>query len=225
MRSGEQAALAADLLAFMDALGIRNAVLGGFDWGGRAACIVSALWPERVIGLVTCGVAYNIQNPLAFQQPSSPEKEARAWYVYYFHTARGRQALAGGAKDLCRYLWRTWSPDWDFSEEVFLRTAKAFENSDFAAVVEHSYRHRTGEVQGDPRYEEIEHKLCEKPLIHVPAIVLLGAGDGVTCAEDSADDDKMFTCLTEKKILPGIGHDVPQEAPEQFAKAIVKLCR
>lgn len=223
MRSGEQAALAADLLAFMDALGIRRAVLGGFDWGGRAACIVSALHPERVIGLVTCGAAYNIQNPLAFRKAWDPDREARSWYVYYFHTARGRQALTGGAKDLCRYLWRTWSPDWEFPEETFLRSAEAFENPDFASVVEHSYCHRTGEVQGDPRYEEMEQKLCSRPPVTVPAVILLGAADTVTCPEYSADDDRMFTCLVEKKILPGIGHNVPQEAPKAFAEAVVRL--
>lgn len=223
MRSGEQAALSSDLLAFMDALGIEKAILGGFDWGGRAACIVSALWPERVIGLVTCGVAYNIQNPLAFRNPSAPDREARAWYVYYFHTARGRQALSGGAKELCRYLWKTWSPDWKFSEETFLHSAEAFENPDFSAVVEHSYCHRTGETEGDPQYKEMEQKLSERPQIHVPSVILLGETDGVTCPEDSAADDQMFTNLIGKKILPGIGHNVPQEAPSVFAQAINTL--
>lgn len=223
MRSGEQAALAADLLAFMDGLGIQKAVLGGFDWGGRAACIVSALWPDRVLGLVTCGAAYNIQNPALFRENADPDREARSWYVYYFHTARGRKALAGGAKDLCRYLWETWSPDWNFSEEVFLKTAKAFENPDFAALVEHSYCHRTGEAQGDPRYEEMENRLCRKPKIKVPSMILLGSGDQVTCPAYSADDDRMFSRLIEKKILPGVGHNVPQEAPAAFAKAIAEL--
>lgn len=223
MRSGEQAALAADLLAFMDALKIPKAILGGFDWGGRAACIVSALWPERVIGLVTCGVAYNIQDPLAFRNASEPEREARSWYVYYFHTARGRQALSGGAKALSRYLWRTWSPDWEFSEETFLRSAKAFENPDFAADAEHSYCHRTGEAHGDPRYEDIERKLCAAPQITVPSVILLGGTDGVTLPEYSENKDRMFTCMVRKEILPGIGHNAPQEAPAAFAEAIAEL--
>ena len=135
-----------------------------------------------------------------------------------------RQALSGGARDLTRFLWRTWSPTWEFAEETFLKTAESFDNPDFAAVVRHSYMHRTGEIEGDPRYADLEEALCAQPQIRVPAVILPGEEDTVTCPGYSADDDRKFTQLLEKKILPGVGHDVPQEAPGAFAQA-VHICR
>jgi pimeloyl-ACP methyl ester carboxylesterase len=142
-RSGQQAALGADLLALMDALNIPSAVLAGFDWGGRAACIVAALWPERVRGLVSCDTGYNIQNIASAGNPVAPEDEYRYWYQYYFHSERGRAGLTQNRKELCRLLWRLWSPLWVFDDATFAQTAAAFENPDFVEIVIHSYRHRT----------------------------------------------------------------------------------
>ncbi|MEM6422661.1 MAG: alpha/beta hydrolase, partial [Pseudomonadota bacterium] len=148
-RSGEQAVLAADMRALMDALGIERAVLGGYDWGGRACCIIAALWPERVVGLVS-GNAYNIQNIPASGRPADPAEERRLWYQYFLHGERGRRALIDDRRAFGRYLWTLWSPTWAFDDAVFEATAPAFDNPDFVEVVVHSYRHRYGLVPGDP---------------------------------------------------------------------------
>jgi len=148
-RSGEQAALGADFLALMDALEIDRAVLAGYDWGGRAACIISALWPERVVALVS-GNSYNIHNVPHSWEPMPPEEEQMLWYQYYFHSQRGRRGLERNRRDLTRYMWRLWSPNWDFDEATFARSAEAFDNPDFVNVVIHSYRVRFGLVPGDP---------------------------------------------------------------------------
>ncbi|HUZ64916.1 MAG TPA: alpha/beta hydrolase, partial [Acetobacteraceae bacterium] len=152
MRSGQQAALGADLLALLDALGIPRAVLAGYDWGGRAACIVAALWPERVSGLVSIG-GYNIQDIAGSAVPLAPEQEYRFWYQYYFHSERGRAALQADRRGVCRLLWRLWSPAWNFDETTFARSAASFDNPDFVDVVVHSYRHRFGYAAGDPAYD------------------------------------------------------------------------
>ncbi|MBE7248866.1 MAG: alpha/beta fold hydrolase, partial [Actinomycetospora chiangmaiensis] len=162
-RSGEQAALGADLLAFLDALGIERAVLAGYDWGGRAACVVSALWPERARGLVSCGVGYNIQNIPVAGRPAAPEAEHRLWYQYYLHGERGRAGLAENRDAFCRLLWQLWSPTWAFEAATFAETAQSFDNPDFVDVVVHSYRHRFGLVPGDPALGEIEAQLAAQP--------------------------------------------------------------
>ncbi len=163
-RSGEQAALGVDLLDFMDALKIERAVLGGYDWGGRAACIVAALLPERVVALVS-GNSYNIQSIAHAMEPASPSEEAAFWYQYYFHSERGRRGLTKNRREMARLLWRMWSPNWAFDDATFDRTASAFDNPDFVAVVIHSYRHRYGLAPGagDPRYDEIEMGLAAQP--------------------------------------------------------------
>ena len=148
-RSGEQAALGADLLALMEALKIERAVLGGYDWGGRAACVVAALWPERAVALVS-GNSYNIQNIARAMEPASPAEEVAFWYQYYFHSERGRRGLTKNRREIARLLWRMWSPNWAFDEATFERTATAFDNPDFVDVVIHSYRHRYGLAPGDP---------------------------------------------------------------------------
>ncbi len=174
-RSGEQAALGADLLALMDALKIERAVLGGYDWGGRAACVVAGLWPERVDALVS-GNSYNIQSIAHAMEPASPAEEAAFWYQYYFHSERGRRGLTKDRREIARLLWRMWSPTWAFDDATFDRTASAFDNPDFVAVVIHSYRHRYGLAPGagDPRYDEIEMALAAQPPIAVPAITIDG---------------------------------------------------
>ncbi|TXN04714.1 alpha/beta hydrolase [Methylobacterium sp. WL64] len=223
-RSGEQAALGADLLAFLDALGIGRAVLAGYDWGGRAACVVAALWPERATGLVSCGLGYNIQNIQASAQPASPEAEHRLWYQYYLHGARGRAGLAANRAQFCALLWRLWSPTWSFSEETFAQTARSFEeNSDFVDVVVHSYRHRFALVPGDPALAGIEARLAAQPDITVPSVVLLGADDGVGPPSQKDTDARHFTGPYRRVIVAGVGHNFPQESPEAFAEAVLGL--
>lgn len=222
-RSGQQAALGADLLALMDALAIPEAVLAGYDWGGRAACIVSALWPERVKGLVSCGDGYNIQNIARAANPAPPHEEARYWYMYYFHTERGRAALQTNRAELCRFIWSLWSPGWDFDDATFARSAGAFDNPDFVEIVIHSYRHRFGGVPGDPALDGVEDKLAAQPDITVPTIILQGADDTVDPPEKEDLAKRHFTGPYERKIIDGTGHNPPQEAPSVFADAVRKL--
>jgi pimeloyl-ACP methyl ester carboxylesterase len=223
-RSGEQAALGQDLKELLDALGIQKAVLGGYDWGGRAACVVSALWPDRVAGLVSCG-GYNIQDiPNSFK-PADPEQEARYWYQYYFHTERGRNGLVQKRREISRLLWKMWSPTWTFDDATFDRTAASFDNKDFVDVVIHSYRHRTGNAVGDPRYASVEAQLAAQPKITVPAINMHGAADGVQPASMSESHGKHFTGPYQRRVLENVGHSPPQEAPREFADAILQLCK
>ncbi|HOA94369.1 MAG TPA: alpha/beta hydrolase [Quisquiliibacterium sp.] len=222
-RSGQQAALGADLRALLDALSIDQAVLAGFDWGGRAACIVSALWPERVRGLVTCG-GYNIQDIAASVAPAPPENEHRHWYQYYFHGARGRAGLARNRHDLCRLLWSLWSPDWRFDDATYRRSAAAFDNPDFVDVVIHSYRHRFALVAGDPAVEDLETALAAQPPITVPTVSIDGASDGVAAPGGTAHHARRFSGPFMHQTLPAVGHNAPQEAPEAFAAAVLSLC-
>jgi pimeloyl-ACP methyl ester carboxylesterase len=222
LRSGQQAVLAHDLLAFMDALAIRNAVLAGFDWGGRAACIVSALWPRRARGLVTVN-GYNVHDIPNSGQPHAPESEYRHWYQYYFHSERGRAGLAKNRRELCKLLWRLWSPNWRFDDATYARTAASFDNPDFVDVVIHSYRHRYALAPGDPAVEETEHRLTAQPPITVPTIVIEGGGDGVMGVGGTAHHKRHFTGKYERRDIPRIGHNPPQEAPREFADAVLAL--
>ncbi|RVU37781.1 alpha/beta hydrolase [Hwanghaeella grinnelliae] len=217
-RSGEQAALGADLLALMDALRIERAVLGGYDWGGRAACIVSALWPDRVQALVT-GNSYNIQNIAKSWEPAPAAEEATFWYQYFFHSERGRRALQRDRRDINRLLWKMWSPTWNFDEETFERSAVSFDNPDFVDVVIHSYRHRYGLVPGDPAVAHIETQLVAQPPISVPAISIDGDVDGVNAG--TADHAGKFTGKHEHRVFRQAGHNLPQERPEDWAVAVL----
>jgi len=220
-RSGQQAALGADLLALLDALAIDQALVAGYDWGGRAACIVAALWPRRVRGLVSVN-GYNVQDIARSAAPATPDKEYRLWYQYYLHGERGRAGLAAHRREFARLLWRLWSPRWDFGDTDFDRTAPAFENPDFVDVVVHSYRHRFGLVDGDPAVEDIERRLAAQPPITVPAITLDGDADGVT--PDGTPPAGRFTGRHEhRRVDGGIGHDLPQEAPQAFAQAVLDV--
>jgi pimeloyl-ACP methyl ester carboxylesterase len=221
-RSGQQAALGNDLRELMDALQIPRALLAGYDWGGRAACVVAALWPERAIGLIT-GNAYNIQDIANANKPQAPQQEARFWYQYYFHTERGRAGLEQNRRALCRLLWRLWSPHWDFDEATFEKSAASFDNPDFVAVTIQSYRHRYGSAPGDPALDEIERRLAAQPKITVPAIALQGEADGVLGPELSQGHARQFTGRYERRVLPRIGHNPPQEAPGAFADAVLAL--
>jgi pimeloyl-ACP methyl ester carboxylesterase len=223
-RSGQQAALGQDLKELLDALGIQQAVLGGYDWGGRAACVVSALWPERVTGLVSC-TGYTIQDIANSSRPADPEQEARYWYQYYFHTERGRNGLTRKRREISRLLWKMWSPTWAFDDATFGRTAGSFDNADFVDVVIHSYRHRTGNAAGDPRYASVEAQLAAQPKITIPTINLHGAVNGVTPAGMSEGHGKYFTGPYQRRVLENVGHNPPHEAPQAFADAILQLCK
>jgi pimeloyl-ACP methyl ester carboxylesterase len=221
-RSGQQAALGLDLLQLMDALAIPSALLAGYDWGGRAACIVAALWPGRARGLVTA-TGYNVQNIAASAKPADPEQELRFWYQYYFHTERGRAGLAANRRAFCRLLWRLWSPAWTFDEATFERSAASFDNPDFVDVVIQSYRHRYGYAAGDPALESIEGQLAAQPKITVPTISLHGGADGVAPTEQSVPHARFFTGRYERREVPGVGHNMPQEHPTSFAQALLDL--
>ena len=221
-RSGQQAALGADLLSLLDALQIEQAVLGGYDWGGRAACIVAALYPARARGLVSVN-GYNIQNISTAMRPDSPEKEYRYWYQYYFHSERGRAGLTDNRREFCRLLWSLWSPTWRFDDATYARSATAFDNPEFVDVVIHSYRHRFGLVGGDPQFEEMERRLSAMPSITVPTITLDGDADGVSPPGGRQASLKRFSGRHENRVVPNAGHNLPQEAPEAFASAVLDI--
>jgi pimeloyl-ACP methyl ester carboxylesterase len=223
-RSGQQAALGNDLRELMDALAIKRAVLAGYDWGGRAACIIAALWPERAIGLVS-GNSYNLQNIPAAMKPAAPAQEHRLWYQYYFHSERGRAGLTADRGAFCRLLWTLWSPLWAFDEATFARTAASFDNPDFIAVTIQSYRHRYGYAAGDPVLEPIERQLAAQPKIAVPTIALQGEADGVHPPEASEHHATYFTGPYQRRLLPRVGHNPPREAPQAVADAILELIR
>jgi pimeloyl-ACP methyl ester carboxylesterase len=212
--SGQQAALAADLLALLDALQIERALLGGYDWGGRAACIVAALYPERVQGLVTVN-GYNIQDIAASGKPALPENELRHWYQYYFHGERGRAGLTENRRALCRLLWTLWSPTWRFDDVCYARTAASFDHPDFVDVVIHSYRHRYALVAGDPRYDAMERQLAAQPPISVPAISLDGSTDGVMGIGGTAHHAPHFTGPYEHRVI-----EPEASAPDESAPSL-----
>jgi len=221
-RSGEQAALGADLLALMDALAIPRAVLAGYDWGGRAACVVAALWPERCAGLVSFN-SYNIQNIAQAMEPDTPANEHSLWYQYYFHSERGRAGLARDRRGLTHLLWKLWSPTWAFDAATFERSAAAFDNPDFVDVVIHSYRHRYGLVASDPALVGIEQRLAAQPAITVPCLTFDGADDGVRPPAAAAAHAHRFAGPRRHTVVPGVGHNMPQEVPRLFADAVLEM--
>ena len=222
-RSGQQAALGRDLLDFLDTLGLERAALAGYDWGGRAACIVAALWPDRVTCLVSIG-GYNIQSIARSGEPAMPDREHRLWYQWYFHGERGRAGLAANRRPLCRLLWELWSPNWRFDEATFELTAVSFDNPDFVEVVIQSYRHRFGLAPGDSSLDAIERRLAAQPPITVPTIVLHGACDGVSPPQSSEGHARFFTGPYQRRVVPVAGHFLPQEAPAEVVEALSELC-
>jgi pimeloyl-ACP methyl ester carboxylesterase len=221
-RSGQQAALGKDLLDLLDALGIQRAALAGYDWGGRAACITAALWPQRVRCLVT-GAGYNIQNIAASAKPLPPEQEYRFWYQYYFHTERGRAGLAANRREFCRLLWRLWSPNFSFDDATYDRTAASFDNPDFVDVVIQSYRHRYRYAPGDPALEPIEQQLAAQPKITVPTISLHGEASGVGPPAQADRHAPFFSGSYQRRVIPKAGHYLPAEVPREFAGAVLEL--
>ena len=220
MRSGQQAALGKDVIDLMDGLNIHQATLVGFDWGGRAACVAAALWPERVRGLITMG-GYTIQDIAESAAiPGDAEQEHQFWYQWYFQTERGRNGLEQNRRELCRLLWRLWSPYWHFEESLFHQTTKSFENPDFVSTVIHSYRHRYANAPGDPELEDLEKRLAEKPGISAPTIALYGKTDQVDPPPRPNANAKHFREFFEERFLNGVGHCAPKEAPDAVSQAI-----
>jgi pimeloyl-ACP methyl ester carboxylesterase len=220
VRNGQQAALAQDIVAFMDALNIQWAVLGGFDWGARTADIVAALWPERVKALVSVS-GYLIVDPVANQRPLSPQAEHGWWYQYYFATQRGVDGYRENTHDFNKLIWQEASPLWKFDDATYDRTATAFTNPDHVDIVIHNYRWRLQLAPGEPQYEDLDRKLATSPPIGVPTITIGSDFDGPN--KNGAAYRKMFTGAYAHRVFDGIGHNVPQEAPQQFADAIVAV--
>ncbi|KIO77892.1 alpha/beta hydrolase [Pedobacter lusitanus] len=220
-RNGQQAAVARDIIDFMDALQIDKAILGGFDWGARTACIIAALWPERCKAMVAVN-GYLINNLERNKLPLSPKAEWGWWYQYYFATERGRTGYEANRNDFAKLIWKNVSPKWDFSDAVFLRTAAAFNNPDYISIVIHNYRWRLSLAEGDPQYDNIEKLLAQGPVISVPIVTLDGDADGVAPATDGTAYASKFSGKRIHRIIRGAGHNLPQEAPQAFAEAIIE---
>ena len=219
VRNGEQAVLAVDALALMDALGIETAVVAGFDWGARTADIIAALWPERVSGLVSVS-GYLIGSQDVGRVPLPPQAELQWWYQYYFATERGRAGYDRYRREFARLIWRTASPKWSFDDATFERSAASFDNPDHVAIVVDNYRWRIGLSEGEPQYLDLEKRLAEAPVITVPTVTLEGDANGAPHPDPSAYAAKFSGPYSHRTIEGGIGHNLPQEAPDAFADAI-----
>jgi pimeloyl-ACP methyl ester carboxylesterase len=222
VRNGEQAALAVDATALMDALEIEQAVIAGFDWGARTADIVTALWPERCRALVSVS-GYLIGSQEAGKLPLPPEAELQWWYQYYFATERGRAGYDKYRHDFAKLIWRTASPKWNFDDATFDRSAASFDNPDHVAIAIHNYRWRLGLAEGEAEYDELEKRLAEGPDITVPAITLEGDANGAPHPDPSAYAEKFSGEYSHRTLEGGIGHNLPQEAPEAFARAVIEV--
>jgi pimeloyl-ACP methyl ester carboxylesterase len=220
VRNGEQAALAVDAIAFLDAMGVETAVVAGFDWGARTAGILAALWPERCTGLVSVS-GYLIGSQAAGRVPLPPQAELSWWYQYYFATDRGRAGYDGYRREFARLIWSTASPQWAFDDATFERSAAAFDNPDHVAVTIHNYRWRLGVAEGEARYDELERRLATAPTIAVPTVTLEGDANGAPHPDPALYAAKFTGPYTHRTITGGIGHNLPQEAPDAFADAVL----
>jgi pimeloyl-ACP methyl ester carboxylesterase len=218
LRNGQQSALAADVIVLMDALKIPKAIIAGFDWGARTANIIAALWPERCKAMVSVS-GYLIGNRQDGKQPLPPKAELQWWYQFYFATERGRNGYKKNRRDFARLIWQIASPKWDFDDATFNRTAAALDNPDHVDVVIHNYRWRLGLASGEPRYDDLEERLAKAPVINVPTITLEGDANGAP-HPDAASYRPKFSGKYEHRVLSGIGHNLPQEAPQDFAQAV-----
>jgi pimeloyl-ACP methyl ester carboxylesterase len=223
-RNGQPAALATDLIDFMDALDIHQAVLGGFDWGGRTADIAAALWPERLKALVAVS-GYLIGSQAAGKQPLPPQAELQWWYQFYFATERGRLGYEKNRHDFNKLIWKLASPKWSFDDATYGRSAAAFDNPDHVAIVVHNYRWRLGLADGERKYDAIEAKLAAGPAISVPTITMEGDANGAPHPEPAAYRGKFTGKYEHRTIAGGIGHNLPQEAPREFAQALIDVSR
>jgi pimeloyl-ACP methyl ester carboxylesterase len=224
VRNGQPSALAVDIVALMDALRIEKATLAGFDWGGRTADIMAALWPERCMALVSVS-GYLIGSQEAGKMPLPPEAELQWWYQFYFSTERGRAGYEKYRREFSKLIWKLASPKWNFDDATFERSAKAFDNQDHVAIVIHNYRWRLGLAQGEARYDEIEQRLAKGPVIGVPTITMEGDANGAP-HPDPAAYAKMFSGkYSHRTIAGGIGHNLPQEAPQAFAEAVIDVMK
>jgi len=221
-RNGQQSALAVDIIALMDALEIEKAVVGGFDWGARTANIMAALWPERCKALVSVS-GYLIGNPEANKMPLPPKAELEWWYQFYFATERGRAGYEKYRRDFNRLIWQLASPKWNFDDATFERSAASFDNPDHVAIVIHNYRWRLGLAEGEPKYDELEKRLAEAPVITVPTITLEGDANGAPHPDASAYAKKFSGKYAHRIVGGGVGHNLPQEAPEAFARAVIEV--
>jgi pimeloyl-ACP methyl ester carboxylesterase len=221
-RNGEQAALALDVIALMDALEIKRAILAGFDWGARTADIVAALWPQRCTGLVSVS-GYLIGSQQAGKLPLPPAAELQWWYQYYFATERGRVGYDRYRRDFAKLIWRTASPKWAFDDATFDRSAAAFDNPDHVQIVIHNYRWRLGLADGESQYAELEERLAHGPVIAVATITLEGDANGAPHPDPSSYASKFSGTYSHRTIGGGIGHNLPQEAPEAFANAVLEI--
>jgi len=223
-RNGQQAVLAVDVIALMDALGIDRAILAGFDWGARSACIVAALWPDRCRALVSVS-GYLIGSQAAGQVPLPPQAELAWWYQFYFATDRGRVGYEKYRREFSKLIWQLASPKWTFDDTTFARSAAAFDNPDHVAIVIHNYRWRLGLAAGEPQYDDLEQRLAAAPAITVPAITMEGDANGAPHPEASAYAGQFTGKYQHRVIGGGVGHNLPQEAPHAFAQAIIDADR
>lgn len=221
-RNGQQAALAVDALEFLNALKIERALVAGYDWGARTACILAALWPERCTGLVSVS-GYLIGSQQANAMPLPPKAELQWWYQFYFATERGREGYARYTRDFVRLIWELASPKWQFGDDTFARSAPAFENPDHVAISIHNYRWRLGLAQGEARFDAIERTLAGFPTIGVPTVTMEGDANGAPHPEPSAYARKFTGRYEHRLITGGIGHNLPQEAPQAFAQAVIDV--
>jgi pimeloyl-ACP methyl ester carboxylesterase len=221
-RNGQQAVLAVDAVALMDALEIEQAILGGFDWGARTANVVAALWPERCRAMVSVS-GYLIGSPEANKRPLPPEAELQWWYQYYFATERGRAGYDSYRRDFARLIWQIASPQWNVDDATFDRSAASLDNPDHVSIVIHNYRWRLGLAQGDPGLDDLERRLAEAPVITVPTVTLEGDANGAPHPDPAAYAEK-FTGKYSHRLIPGgVGHNLPQEAPQAFTEAVVEV--
>ena len=223
-RNGQQAVVAVDVINLMDALKIQKAVIGGFDWGARSANIVAALWPERCKALVSVS-GYLIGSQEAGKTPLPPQAELQWWYQYYFATDRGRDGYDKYRHDFSKLIWRIASPKWDFDDATFDRSAAAFDNPDHVAIVIHNYRWRLGLAEGEAKYDDLEKRLAQAPVIGVPTITMEGDANGAPHPEPGAYAKKFSGKYEHRQITGGIGHNLPQEAPKAFAEAIIDVAK
>jgi pimeloyl-ACP methyl ester carboxylesterase len=224
LRNGQPSALAVDTIAFMDALEIEKAMLAGFDWGARTANIIAALWPERCKAMVSVS-GYLIGNQETARMPLPPKNELQWWYQYYFATERGRAGYEKYTHDFAKLIWQIASPKWKFDNATFDRTAASFNNPDHVSIVIHNYRWRLGVAEGEPKYDDLEKRLAEFPVINVPTITLQGNGDGAPRPDASSYVKKFSGKYSHRLIKGGVGHNLPQEAPQAFAQAVVDVER